>query len=205
MKTIETKRMEMCIRVGENRQAFPLAAAEGSRGAEIYDELGQAVEEIRSSAYEQSRAQSSVREISATIEAAREELERQLDAIRKTVRSTGITGTEEKFLPARAVPDQGMLTLARTYGNDAFPFKAELVKRGLGADFINDLSEASQAFDAALNERSQRLGRQVGATAELEHKIERGLRLARELGVIVRNVYADDPAKLALWESVAHV
>ncbi len=27
----------------------------------------------------------------------------------------------------------------------------------------------------------------------------------RELGVIVRNVYAKDPTKLALWESVSHV
>jgi hypothetical protein len=205
MKTLETKRMEMFIRTTENRHEFPLAAAEGSRGAEIYDELGQTVEEIRSSAYEQSRAQSSVREIAATIDATREELERQLDAIRKTARSTGITGLEDKFLPPRNVTDQGLLTLARTYGNDAFPIKADLIKRGLGPDFINDLSAASQAFDAALNERSQRLGKQVAATADLEHKIERGLRLVRELGVIVRNVYAGDPAKLALWESASHV
>ncbi|MFL6333539.1 MAG: hypothetical protein ACJ754_09550 [Pyrinomonadaceae bacterium] len=27
----------------------------------------------------------------------------------------------------------------------------------------------------------------------------------RELHVVVRNVYAEDPAKLALWESVSHV
>ena len=205
MKTVETKRMEMFIRVNENRQEFPLAAAEGSRGAELFDELGQVVEDIRSSAYEQSRAQSSVRENSATIDATREDLERQLGAVRKTVRSTGITGLEDKFLPARDVPDQGLLTLARTYGNDAFPIKADLIKRGLGTDFINDLSEAAQAFDAALNERAQRLGRQVAATAKLERNIERGLRVVRELGVVVRNVYAKDPAKLALWESVSHV
>lgn len=205
MKITETKRMEMCIRVSENRPAFLLAAAEGSRGAELFDQLSQAIEQIRGNAYEQSRAQSSVREIAATIETTREELERQLEAIRKTVRSTGITGTEDKFLPARKVTDQGLLTLASTYGNDAFHIKAELIKRGLGADFINDASEAAQAFDAALNERSQRLGKQVTATAELEHQIELGLRLVRELGVIVRNVYAADPAKLTLWESVSHV
>ena len=195
----------MCIHVGETRQAFPLAAAEGSRGAEIYVELGQIVEEIRSSAHEQSRAQRSVREIAATIDATREVLERQLEAIRKTVRSTGITGLEDKFLPARHIPNQGLLTLTRTYGNDAFPLKAELVKRGLGADFIDDLLAAAQAFDAVLNEKAKRLGKQIAAMAELEQKIERGLRLVRELSVIVRNVYAGDLAKLALWESASNV
>lgn len=205
MKTLGTKRMEMCIRVNENRQAFPLAAAEGSHGAGLFDELSQAVEDVRSSAYEQSRSQSAVRESSAHVEATREELERQLDTIRKTVRITGIPGLEDKFLPARHVPDQGLVTLARTYGNDAFPIKADLIKRALGADFINDLSEASQAFDSALNVRTQQLARQVEATAELEQKIERAMSIVRELGVIVRNVYAKDPAKLALWESVSHV
>ena len=29
--------------------------------------------------------------------------------------------------------------------------------------------------------------------------------IVREIGVIVRNVYAKDPSKLALWESVSHV
>lgn len=205
MKTVETKRLEMFIRVGENRQEFPLAAAEGSRGAELFDELGQVVEDVKSSAYEQSRAQSAVRESSANIRAARAELERQLEAIRKTARITGVAGLEDKFLPPREPPDQGLLTLARTYGTDAFSIKADLIKRGLGPDFINDLSGAGAAFDAALNERAQRLGRQVAATAGLNRDIERGLRVVRELGVIMHNVYVGDPAKLALWESVSHV
>jgi hypothetical protein len=205
MKTSETKRMEMCIHVYESRQEFALAMAEGSRGAELYVELGLAVEQIRGSAYEQSRAQSSVREISATVAETREELEKLLDAIRRTARSTGITGLEDKFLPSRKVPDQGLLTLASTYANDAFHIKAQLIKRGLGPDFINDLAVASQAFDAALNERSLRLGKQVAATADLELKIERAMRIVRELGVVIENVYAADPAKLAHWESVSHV
>lgn len=205
MDALDTKRMEMFISVGKNRLVFPLAAAEGSRGAEIYDDLGQLVEELRSSSYEQSRAQSSLREVSSTIASAREGLERQLEAIRKTVRIADLPGLEDKFLPARIVPDQGLLTLSRTYENDAFPVKADLIKRGLGADFINDLSAAARAFGAALDERSRQFGKQVEATAEIDRHIQRGLRLVRELGVIVRNVYAKDPAKLALWESVSRV
>jgi len=146
-----------------------------------------------------------MREISDHVEETREELERLMEAIRKTVRITGLPGLENKFLPARHVRDQGLLTLARTYGNDAFPIKADLIRRGLGADFINDLSEAAQKFGAALVEREKQLFQQKEATSELEGKIEEAVHLVRELGVIVRNVYARDPAKLALWESVSHV
>lgn len=205
MNTLGTKQTEMCIRVSENRQEFPLAAAQGSHGAERFDILVPAIEAIRTSAYNQSRAQSAVRESSANVDATREELERQLEAIRKTVRILDVPGLEDKFLPARKVNDQGLLTLAQTYGNDALPLKPDLIRRGLGTDFIDSLAEAAQAFDAALNERSRQLAKQVEATAELDDKIEFALSIVREIGVIVRNVYARDPAKLALWESVSHV
>lgn len=46
---------------------------------------------------------------------------------------------------------------------------------------------------------------QIAATAALERNIERGLRVVRELSVIVRNVYVKDSSKRAFWESVSHV
>ena len=130
---------------------------------------------------------------------------RQLDAVRQTARITGLPGLKDKFRSPHDVPDQGLLTLARTYANDCLPIEAELIKRGLGIDFVEDFSRAAQAFDAALDERTQGLGKQVAATAEIDRHIERGLSLVREMGVIVRNVYARDPAKLTLWESLSHV
>ncbi|MBV8858444.1 MAG: hypothetical protein JOZ02_16040 [Acidobacteria bacterium] len=205
MKTLETKRMEMCIRVCESRPEFPLAGADDAPGADSFDKLGLAVERIRSASYEQSRAQSALRENSTKVDATRAELERQLEAIRRTVRVTGLPGLENKFLPARNVNDQGLITLARTYGNDAFPIKADLIKRALGADFINDLAVAAQAFDEAIKERPRLLNKQSEATTELDSQIDDALRIVRELGVIVSNVYANDPTKLALWETVSHV
>lgn len=207
MDTLGTKQSEMFIRVLENRAEFPLAAAEGSYGAELYDRLGQVNEDLRSHAYDQSRGQSSVRESSGSTAAAREELLRQLDMIYRTVHVTASKRPEleGKFRWPHDVPDQDLIILARTYGNDAFPLKAELIKRGLGADFIADLDAANVAFDTALNGRTQARARQVAATAEIDRALDRGLELVRELRVVVRNIYAEDPAKLALWESLSHV
>jgi hypothetical protein len=207
MDTLDTKRTEMFIRVFENRAEFALAAAEGLNGAGLFDQLGQVIDDVRSSAYDQSRSRSSVRESTGSAAAARDELERQMDAIRRTVRVMGGVGPglEEKFPSPRGLSAEALLTLARTYGNHAFPLKEQFVKRGLGADFIADLDAAAVALDATLKERTKRRGRQLNATAEIDKVIDRGLKTVRELDVIVRNIYANDPAKLALWESVSHV
>jgi hypothetical protein len=148
-----------------------------------------------------------VRESSGNTAAARAELLRQLDAIHRTVNVMALRNPEleGKFRSSHDIPDQDLIILARTYGNDAFPLKAELIKRGLGADFIADLDVAANTFDAALNGRRQARGRQVTATAEIDGVLAEGGRLVRELTVIVHNVYANDPAKLALWDSASHV
>jgi hypothetical protein len=207
MDTLGTKQMEMFIHVLENRAEFALAAADGSYGAELFDGLGQVVEDLRSHAYNQSRSQSSMRESSSNTATARDELLRQLDVIYRTAHVTALKKPEleDKFRPLHGVSDQDLIILARTYGNDAFPLKAEFIKRGLGADFIADLDAAAIAFDAALNGRTQARGRQVEATAEIDRVLASGLQLVRELRVVVRNTYAHDPAKLALWESAFHV
>jgi hypothetical protein len=200
--------MEMFIRVLEDRTEFALAAPEGSRGAELFDQQGQLVEDLRARAYDQSRAQSSTRESSGSTALTRAELVRRLDAIYQTVRVLALSNRpdlEDKFRSPRDINDQALLTLARTYGTDAFPLKADLIKRGLGADFIADLDAAALAFDSALNKRTQVRDLSIAATAEINRLLSHGLRLVRELGVVVRNTYADDPSKLALWDSASHV
>jgi hypothetical protein len=199
--------MEMFIRVLEDRPEFALAAPEGSRGAELFDQQRQLVEDLRARAYDQSRGRSSARESSGSAALTRAELVRQLEAIYQTVRVLALDrpDLEDKFRSPRALSNQALLTLARTYGTDAFPLKADLIKRGLGADFIADLDAAANAFDAALNKRTQARDLTIAATAEINRLTTHGLRLVRELGVIVRNAYTNNPSKLALWDSASHV
>ena len=148
-----------------------------------------------------------MRESSGSTVSTRRTLLKRMDAIYQTVRVLALDRTDlkDKFLTPHGINQQALLTLARTYGNDAFPLRADLIRRGLGADFIADLDAAAIAFDAALKKRMQGRDLRIAATAEINRLIALGLRLVRELGVIVRNTYADDPSKLALWESVSHV
>jgi hypothetical protein len=207
MNAFDIKRMEMFMRVHEARPEFALASPEGSYGAELFGQLTQVVEDLKSRAFDQSRGQSSARQSSANKAAARVELSRQLEAVHRTARVIAFTnpGLEEKFPSPRGLGDQALLTLARTCGDAALPLKAEFVKRGLGADFIDELGAVAAAFETAINERMQGRGMQVGATAEIDKRIERGLQIVRELSVLILNTYAHDPPKLALWESASHV
>ncbi len=207
MDTLDTKREEMFIRVQENRAQFAAAFPDGSFGAELFAQLVEVIEGLRSHAYEQSRGRSSVRESVGSKAAARDELLRRMEAISRTARVMAFTmpGLDDKFRLPRGVTDQALLTLARTFGNDAFPLKAEFIKRGLAADFIAELDEASNAFDTAINRKAQGRGKHVAATAAIDEMIERGLRVVREIGALVRNTYDADPSTLAAWESASHV
>jgi hypothetical protein len=207
MDTLDTKREEMFIRTREFGQQFVAAFPAGSYGAGLFAQLGEVVEGLRTHALNQSKGRSSVRESSASKSAGRDELTRRMDAISRTARVIAFTtpGLENKFRTPRGVGDQALLTLARTFADDAEPLKAEFSKRGLSADFIQDLNETADAFDAAINQKVQHRGKQVAATAAIDEMIGRGLRLVRELDALVRNILAHDPAALAAWESASHV
>lgn len=207
MDTLDTKREEMFIRSREFGQQFAAAFPAGSYGAELFGQLGVVVEELRAHALDQSKGRSSVRESSASKSAGRDELTRQMDAISRTARVIAFTtpGLENKFRMPRGVGDQALLTLAGAFAADAEPLKAEFIKRGLPADFIQNLKEAAEAFDAAINQKVQHRGKQVAATAAIDEMTGRGVRLVRELDALVRNTFANDASALAAWESASHV
>lgn len=207
MDTLDTKRLEMFIRVQEYASQYPAAFAAGSYGAGLLGKLGGVVGGLRAQALDQSKGRSSVRESSGSKAAARDELTRRMEAITRTARvmAFDVPGLEDKFRLARGVADQSLLLLARTFADDAEPLKAEFVKRGLAADFVEELREAAAAFDDAINRKSQGRGKHVAATAAIDGLVERGVRHVREIDALVRNTFAADPSALAAWESASHV
>lgn len=207
MDTLDTKRQEMFIRVREYGTQFAAAFPAGSYGAELFGQLGEVVEGLRLHALDQSKGRSSVRESTASKSSGRDELTLRMDAVSRTARVIAFTmpGLESKFRMPRGIGDQALLTLARAFAADAEPLKAEFIKRGLPTDFIQDLNDAADAFDAAINQKAQHRGKQVAATAAIDEMIGRGVRTVRELDALVRNTSADDASALAAWESASHV
>lgn len=207
MDTLETKRLEMFIRVREFGTQFAAAFPAGSYGAGLFEKLGEVVEELKTHALQQSKGQSSARESSASKSSARDELLRRLDAISRTARviAYATPGLENKFRMPRGIGDQALLTLSRSFASDAEPLKDEFTKRGMAANFIQELNELAEDFDGTIDQKVQHRGKHVAATAAIDEMVERGVRIVRELDALVRNLLGEDASALAAWASASHV
>jgi hypothetical protein len=115
----------------------------------------------------------------------------------------------ERFVKERIYLKNVTPKTVRYYRNSWDSFKRfitiEFLKRGFNSAFISDLRALSNDFDDAINRKAQHKGKQVAATAGIDDLIGRGLHIVRELDVLVRNAFSQDPSALAAWESASHV
>jgi hypothetical protein len=75
----------------------------------------------------------------------------------------------------------------------------------LPANFIDTLQKGIQRMEKAGTDQDGGLSDQVGGTAELAANAETGMKARKQLLVIVRNKLANDPGKLAEWETASHI
>lgn len=101
--------------------------------------------------------------------------------------------------------DQVILNTARAFITNAAPIAVRFTSRGLSAGFIGELQAAIDAVLSAETRQSAALAAQTAATAALAAALEREREAVRELDVIIRNVFRDDPATLAAWKSASHI
>lgn len=206
MRDTERRRYEMFLRVRsfmtERAALFPLTTLAG----ELSTRLNAVIDELDTHTTAQSSGRSSTLQSSASKAAARDELRRDLDAISRTARVMALStpGLEDKFRAPGNVSDQALLATARAFAADALPLKTEFTRRGLPDDFIEDLNSDIEAFEQAINQKIQKRGAQVAATAAIDNALERGVIVVRELDAIMRNQFAADPASLAAWLSASH-
>lgn len=98
-----------------------------------------------------------------------------------------------------------MINHARGFIESATPVAAEFVSRGLAASFPTDLQAAIDGVEAAESHQSIALANKTSATANLRAALKQEDEIVRELRAIVRNVFRQDPGKLAAWESASRV
>lgn len=203
MEDNERRRYEMFMRVrefGASRAAqFPPTTLAG----ELLASLNTIIQELDTHTTAQASGRSATLESSASKASARDELRRDLEAISRTARVMALStpGLEDKFRAPRSISDQALLATARAFAADALPLKAEFIRRGLPENFLEDLAADIEDFERAITQKIQKREAQVAATAAIDDVIERGVNIARELDVIMRNKYADDAATLAAWLS----
>lgn len=207
MNDSDTRRMEMFIRVDQfattEAALFPAASFQ----SELLITLRQIISDLETQASAQASGKGSARQGGQSKEVARQELRASLEAISRTARvmSATIPGLENKFRAPRSVSDQQLLAIARAFAADALPIKAEFIKRGLPASFIEDLNADIAALEEATTHRMQGTQEHITATAAIDELIDRGIQAVRELDAIMRNLLANNPARLAAWMSASHV
>ena len=101
--------------------------------------------------------------------------------------------------------DQILLAAAREFVEEATRFAAQFAGRGIDAAEIQTLTDDIAALDAAINRKASAGITSVGASAGIDDEIERGMDAAVILDSIMKNVYYDNPFKLAGWRTARHV
>jgi hypothetical protein len=207
MNNVFTRTQETFLRVqrflSERASAFPA----GSLGAELFEEINSVVQTLNEALTSQTSGLNSAQQATAAREAARQTLRADVQAITRTARAMALDtpGLENKFRLPRSGSDQALLFAARAFLTDAVPLKAEFIRYGLPASFIDDLRAHVADLEQAMGEQNTGRGAHVTATATIEPTIEGGMNAMRKLDAVVRNKFRDDPATLAAWESARHI
>ena len=207
MNDLDTRRYEMFVRVREFGAAHAAQFPAHTLGGELFARLNTIVNELDEHASEQVSGISSAQQSTTSKASARDELRQDLEAITRTARAMALSspGLEDKFRAPRKSSDQVFLSVARAFAADVEPLKAEFVRRGMPANFVEDLQTDIGQFEAAIQRQIQNRGAHVAATAAIDENIERGTDTTRELDAIVRNTFAADPATIAAWSSASHI
>lgn len=206
MKDTITRRLDTFIRVRQFGSSHTAAFPAGSRGREVLDDLNEAITELEDHAAAQSSGKRAAKESTNLKAAALAALREDLETIRRTARAMALTmpGFDDKFRLPDNAGEQEWLATARAIAADAEPFKTEFIRRGLPANFLEDLNASIETFEQSINDTAQKKGARVAATAKLDEATGRGINDLRELDAIVRNVFRNDPAVLAEWTSASH-
>jgi hypothetical protein len=124
-------------------------------------------------------------------------------AISKTARAmeSSRPGIAASFRLPNNEGDQALLNAARAFVEAATPLKNEFIQHEMPADFLEQLTNAIDAFESATNNQNVNKEKRVTATAAIEAVVERGTALVRELDAIVRNKFRTDAATIAGWAS----
>jgi hypothetical protein len=205
MKDTQTRKYEAFLRAQEFGDNYAARIPTETIAKELFKRLDEIIEHMNNHSSAQSSSMRAAREGGTLKEVRRVELHALLKRISRTAKSIPMPGLADRFRVPSRLKDQDLLSLARSIAADAAPVKVEFVRRGLPANFIDNLSTLITNFEQAVDQMIQSRETRIAATAAINDLVQVGMDNLRQLDPIMRNIFVDDPATLAAWRSARHV
>ncbi len=207
MDALELRQYDMMIRVRDFGQTQAALFPTGSHAAELFERVGAAVAALAALAARKNSRVGSARLSTVQKAGARAELTEALKSLTRSARVLALdkAGLENKFrLPARHTVHD-LVAAANAFIADAEPLRADFIRIGLAADFIERLQGMKNAFEASLGERSAATESVAATNLEIDELIANGMDAVRRLDVVVRNQAGDRPAVMTAWLRASRV
>jgi hypothetical protein len=174
----------------------------------LYGLIAGSVTTMRTLGSTQVEGRSGVRGAVAETVILKEELLVDMRAINKIARALPVAdfaGVREQFRMPRNGSYANLAATARAFVLNATPLSQVFIDRGRPATFLEDLTAAVTAFEAARTRRQEGRQGQVGSTAALEIAGRKGVGYMRELDAILSPIYEPDPLVFAAWKTAIRI
>jgi len=178
-----------------------------SIGGQRFGSLNELAVKIDQFGSKQAQERGSAKAITEAKKALRDKIRRQMKNIRETAISVEAQqpGISQNFNPPTSNSDESLIEAARAFVAAATPLKPLFLSREMPENFLEELTDAIQSFEEAVNNHNLHRGGRSAARTLLDDVCAQVATLRRELDPIVRNKYRNDPEKLALWDTASHL
>jgi hypothetical protein len=174
----------------------------GGAARQLFADLQATTTEVEQKGSAYGTGRSDAKHGTQTISATREALLMDLVSIREAAK---VMNVEDKFPYPRLDNDEQLLQMADVYVTNATPLKTEFIAHELPEDFLEDLAEGKETFQAAMANRLNAVGDHIAAREELDDALAHGVEIVRKLTSLVKVRYANNPGKLAEWMAASHI
>jgi hypothetical protein len=107
--------------------------------------------------------------------------------------------------PQRNKSDLSWLETGRAFAADLPAVRDKFTDYGWDADFIDRLTAEADEFEAAIHAQTSATGQRIDANASIDSILDEALKALRTLKIIIPNIFAGNPGKLAEWTSASHI
>lgn len=115
-----------------------------------------------------------------------------------------INGDPNKFRMPHG-GDHDILASAHNFAEQAEPFTAEFIKRGFDPNFVQLLGDATEDFNAMVNESETARRERAGTNAAFDEPIKICKNIIEDLDPIIKMKFRDNPQILAEWLVASHI